>query len=316
MGKKHTNFNDNFRNKQREKATLQAKHKKQDLITAWKLAEKNSTLLPKNTNLFKPRGSQDSSKYIEKIIEKAIDSLPISKRKREKQKRVLNKRAELSRQFPTIENSKYSDSRIDSITWKQINEGIKSSDVPWFFPFDFNHIYHTKHYFMFAYNDYMLERDFGELILEQSKKSDKQLLKDLKHVVTMTDTAIPSMKGTSSGQAGGAFIEYCDTKEIKSHVDRLNKWTEITKKNVATFDSIKPHTFRYHTKDNIGWQYVSSKEGIAFNKVTPHNLLSVCNAIMFHTTEEERWDFYTKFYRIVSEAIPEFLPYLPKMTKR
>lgn len=312
MGK-HTNFNDKFRENQR-KQSISKRDKRQDLLDTWRLQQRNKELFSDKKINLKPRKNKESVfDSVKNLGEKLIENLPLNKRKLEKQKRIFNKRAELTRLFPHIDNRIHSDTKIDSITWKQINKGFTVDEITWFFPFDFNKIYKSDKYFLIAYNDFMLERDFGELIKSQAKKKDKQLLKELNHIVNMTHVGIPTVKGSSSGQAGGAFIEYASMNECKKFINKLDSESNKQREHVSKFDNIQPHTFRYHTKGNVGWQYLSSGGSVAINEVTPHNLLAVCNAVLYHVTEEERWDFYKTFYDSVIELIPEMKYYLPKM---
>lgn len=178
----------------------------------------------------------------------------------------------------------------------------------YFGKFDFNTVYSFKNNqrLYVAFRDYQGELDFSEILARYSKYSNGELVDFLESIVNTPPTYKKGVTGSSSGRAGDYKFMLAPQEIIKAfNNDTYNE----TRRNKYK----KKNKRRMHSQgEKVGFQVLKNGRLNSHDEVTPRNLLIVANALMYNITEQERGNFYSRFYTDITRHIPDMKEILPK----
>lgn len=239
------------------------------------------------------------------------------------QNRITKKRFALEKLgfSEAMQRGKISNKKIDSIRLSDIENGnVSRSKYPWLYynqAFDFDRVYkfkNNKRMFV-AFRDYQGELDIEDALREFSGRSDAELLDFLQAIVELPPTWRRGVSGSSSGKAGDFKFMIAPQPVIDTFNREAYNETRRNKRAKATADSPKNRRKKKRQQykgDNVGFQVLKNGRRVSYDKVTPHNLLVLANAIMYNVTESDRLSFYTRFYADMTKDIPDMRDILPR----
>ena len=237
--------------------------------------------------------------------------------------RVSNKRLELHALGidKAMVKGAISDKKIDSIKLSDIKNGrVNRENYPWLFvskEFDFDKIYKLKNNerMFVAFRDYQGELDFSELLEQYSKYNNGALIDGLESIVNTPPSYQKGVSGSSSGRAGDYKFQVAPEEVIKIFNQEAYNETRRDKRALQNQrkGKRKKNDRRQHYKgEAVGFQVMKDGNRVSHSEVTPRNLLIMANALMYNITEQERGNFYTRFYTDIIKHIPEMVEILPK----
>ena len=244
-----------------------------------------------------------------KQLEKTIQKAPKKKAYDTYKTRVSNKRLALHNLgFDNVmQRGLISDKKIDSIRLSDIENGTITREKYSFLfygTFDFNQIYTLKdnQRMYVAFRDYQGELDFAELLQRYSRYTDNELVDGLESIVNTPPTYKKGVTGSSSGRAGDYKFMVAPQEVIKAFNNENNKKSRRGK-----------NKRRMHSQgEKVGFQVMKNGRLNSHSEVTPRNLLIMANALMYNITEQERGNFYSRFYTDIIKHIPDMKEILPK----
>lgn len=244
----------------------------------------------KGGNLKLDKRSIKSDKFFEKNLKKSNKKI-----------RVNLKREALGIEYPDALTNLYSDSYIDKISWKSISDGTaklgKKSKQ-----FNYDKVYVLSQPFRLGFVDYSENLFLSDALSMFKGMGIDDLINHLETINNKMATGT-GKTGTSGGEAGASIFEYGSKNQLKEIVKNAGLQTRKWRRNR-----------RQHTTEKIGWQWFTSGGDAYITKVTPRQLLEIANAIMWHTTELNREDFYMDFYNFVKKEVPGLVLPKPKIS--
>lgn len=175
----------------------------------------------------------------------------------------------------------------------------------------------------FAYRSLIGDIDIAKEIEYFNKKSNEELISDLRAIMSMPQTRTKKRKGSdsigggSSGQAGEALIRMnsqAALSEVYSNERNADRRTN-NKFNKLLAKTAKARGVKFqHTEINYHWQNIRQVDGDrlkAYTEINARKLLIIGNAILWNITEADRQGFYNEFYYICCEIIPDMKKILP-----
>lgn len=288
-----------------------------DRSRVYNLSEKRLQLETEAIKVGVKRGSL--AVKTEKQLRKSIAN---KKHRNKLKKDAEEKRKELGKQFESVLTAKkhgnkprpiISNEKINKISWKDINSGnISREKYSFLYPelsgFDFDKVYTLKdgQRMFFAYRDYTGETDFTDLIRENSKLTNEQMLDKLEGIVNRPINYSKSAKKKSGGEKGGSDGKPGDYRY------ECGRQNVITETSHEAYNKNRRKATRTKDASHPGFQVLKNGGRNSFSQVTPRNLLIVANSIMYNVTELERVGFYEQFRADVIYHIPEMDSILPK----
>lgn len=295
MGKKRTNKRKKQTRKQRK--IEKEKHLRQQVS---KTTSKKNVRKKTKTDLYNDYNRIENQRKIEQQkIEK----------RREK---ARNQRAELHRKKVLALEEK-------GISWaRNLSEGItrkiKLADIEsgnvsretypnlfekYDFTYDFNKVHRLPKdtYFYVAYRDYSCNNNIRDIIKDQKKKSNEQLLEELKHW-NSTPKTYDGKSGTSSGSAGDMSISIGSKDTVK--FEQMSAATKNRSKKT-----------REHSGEYKGFQSIKLRESVFNSDISAREVLVIATSIMPNINEEDRKNFYIELYHGL-DVVPEIQSILPK----
>ena len=277
----------------------------------------------------------DNQRKAEKIIKpEAVRKRDLDKRKAQRKERISKKRWRLNElgYKDATDSRLYSDSQVDSIPWRVLNEGrqVNAEKYPWLKTagFDFDKIYKLPNgqRIYFAFRDYQGELDIATEIERFKKYNVGALIEGLEAIVNQEPTYKRGQSGSSSGRAGEGKVlvgSQSAINEMAYDENRQNTKARTLLKNqrkleAGGFSKLSPKQrarvkHRHYSGDVVQWQHFSpSHASNSFSEITGRNLLIMANAICYNVTEQNRISVYSDLYRGVVDVLPEFAEWLPK----
>lgn len=240
--------------------------------------------------------------------QRKIEQAKINKRR----EKARNQRADLHRKkVLALEEQGYSWARFlpEGITRKIKLSDIENGNVsretyPQLFEkydttFDYDKKYELPSgvSFYVAFRDYSCNVNIRDIIKEQKKKSNEQLLEELKHW-NSTPKSYTGKSGTSSGVAGDMVVMIGNSGAVKyTQVDAMTK--------------NRSRKTREHDGEYKGFQSIKLRDSVFNKEMSAREILVIATAIMPNVTEEDRKDFYIKLYSGLRH-IPEIQEILPE----
>ena len=250
----------------------------------------------------KKRISNLSIAELEQESKRQADYRRAKKLQKEREyKRSLYERKYNALKKKNIDVSKLTKKQIMSLKVKDIqNDNITKYNYPQFYGLhmiDFNKVYSLGANKMYlAFRDFTGETSLEEIISEFSNMSDADLLANLEYLVNL-----PTRGGGRKGSNGVAG----DYKFIIAPQAVIEDFQR------DTYNKNRRKKTRLHKGQYKGYQVLKHGRYSGFKNVTPHNMLVLANAIMSHVTEQDRLNFYQRFYIDMGKYIPEFAEILP-----
>lgn len=224
-----------------------------------------------------------------------------NKRKSTKHQRISKKKNLLWEKYQ-IDATLYGDTKIDKITFAEIESGDFSRHK-WLDFFDYDKILHTKsERIMIAFRDFTGEKNFKKLVEEMQKESNEKLIEIIKVNKGDISNLFADEESGSGGKAGDAIVRTGNMEELKVY-------------NIADIITPNKRAKRkkwLREKSYVGFQVVKFKGKNSFEEITSHNLLAIVASIITNTTMKARIEFYTEFYDVCAKELPEMLKILPK----
>ena len=224
-----------------------------------------------------------------------------NKRKSTKHQRISKKKNLLWEKYQ-IDATLYGDTKIDKITFAEIESGDFSRHK-WLDFFDYDKILHTKsERIMIAFRDFTGEKNFKKLVEEMQKESNEKLIEIIKVNKGDISNLFADEESGSGGKAGDAIV-------------RTGNMEELIVYNIADIITPNKRAKRkkwLREKSYVGFQVVKFKGKNSFEEITAHNLLAIVASIITNTTMKARIEFYTEFYDVCAKELPEMLKILPK----
>lgn len=224
-----------------------------------------------------------------------------NKRKSTKHQRISKKKNLLWEKYQ-IDATLYGDTKIDKITFTEIESGDFSRHK-WLDFFDYDKILHTKsERIMIAFRDFTGEKNFKKLVEEMQKESNEKLIEIIKVNKGDISNLFADEESGSGGKAGDAIVRTGNMEELKVY-------------NIADIITPNKRAKRkkwLREKSYVGFQVVKFKGKNSFEEITAHNLLAIVASIITNTTMKARMEFYTEFYDVCTKELPEMLKILPK----
>lgn len=224
-----------------------------------------------------------------------------NKRKSTKHQRISKKKNLLWEKYQ-IDATLYGDTKIDKITFAEIESGDFSRHK-WLDFFDYDKILHTKsERIMIAFRDFTGEKNFKKLVEEMQKESNEKLIEIIKVNKGDISNLFADEESGSGGKAGDAIVRTGNIEELKVY-------------NIADIITPNKRAKRkkwLREKSYVGFQVVKFKGKNSFEEITAHNLLAIVASIITNTTMKARIEFYTEFYDVCAKELPEMLKILPK----
>lgn len=224
-----------------------------------------------------------------------------NKRKSTKHQRISKKKNLLWEKYQ-IDATLYGDTKIDKITFAEIESGDFSRHK-WLDFFDYDKILHTKsERIMIAFRDFTGEKNFKKLVEEMQKESNEKLIEIIKVNKGDISNLFADEESGSGGKAGDAIVRTGNIEELKVY-------------NIADIITPNKRAKRkkwLREKSYVGFQVVKFKGKNSFEEITAHNLLAIVASIITNTTMKARMEFYTEFYDVCVKELPEMLKILPK----
>lgn len=168
-----------------------------------------------------------------------------------------------------------------------------------FIPFDYDRKYQLPNgiEFYVAFRDFSGNQNIKEIIDEQRKKSNDQLLTELKHW-NNTPKSYTGKSGTSSGSSGDMVVMIGNKGAVR--------YTQVQ----ARSQNQRKKT-REHTGDFKGYQSIKMGSSVFNTSMSAKEILVIATSIMPNVTEEDRKNFYVNLYNGLRH-IPEIQKQLPK----
>ena len=202
---------------------------------------------------------------------------------------------------------------IDSLRLRDIRKDTYSpSDVPFLqdvltmkkVPFE------KDAFLLIAYFSYSGNTSFEDIIAQEHRKSNRELIKKANDLLTKPCTYSKSMNIGSSGRDGECMLvqstadDLLDTKYNAEVLDNMSK-----DKHRKYLDK---HPKRKHKGDNVGWQFLSSDGNNPYlTEVTARQLLEIYCAVADWVNERDRAAANVYFYDLFEDNFPTVLPLLP-----
>ena len=186
---------------------------------------------------------------------------------------------------------------VNRETYPKLFEKYESQNA--FTPFNFDTIYTLPDNMQFyvAYRDFSGNQNIKDIINEQRKKTNEQLLKELEHW-NSTPQTYTGTSGTSSGSAGDCAVMIGDKGAVKhTQIDAITR-----NRSKAT---------REHTGDFKGYQSIKLRTSVFNTDMSTREILIIATSIMPNVTEQDRKDFYIKLYNGLRH-VPDIQNQLPK----
>ena len=290
----------------------------QTLLDLWKQNEKNRRIGEAVTTT--------SSKTLEQSLKKAQDVHDVaierkkaadrSRRKAAQKHRVLEKRERLYYLgYNDARTNLWSDSQIDRISWKELKSGkLNLNKHPFLSGGRINYRYKIGKGITVAFNDYTLEHDLSDILAFYKAMSYEELQEALQSICNKLPTADP-VTGHGSGGVPGAVTFYKgDGRSYRKFKRTHDEKSEKMKNWVKLFDSSHVVPFRKHKNSYVGWQYITGADGSPHIKsLSKREALIICNAMMYHTTEQESREFYISFRDYMERHCPQIYEVLPDL---